>query len=154
MTLKSAILVKVSGCSTALSSHCTQIKVVHTWTGNFLASKMAGLILTTITGSGSLRTATCLGNNILVSFFSFMHGIETSSFLVYFCCVMFRLCRFNPELALEKLRGKRLLFAGDSLQRNQWESFVCMVEWTIPPEKKSMKRGKVHSVFKAKVLNY
>ncbi|XWS67255.1 hypothetical protein CRYUN_Cryun05aG0271800 [Craigia yunnanensis] len=57
---------------------------------------------------------------------------------------------FNPELALKKLRGKRLLFAGDSLQRNQWESFVCMVEWTIPPEKKSMKRGKVRSVFKAK----
>ncbi|MBA0822400.1 hypothetical protein Goarm_019205 [Gossypium armourianum] len=61
--------------------------------------------------------------------------------------------RFNPELALQKLRGKRLLFAGDSLQRNQWESFVCMVEWTIPPEKKSMKRGKVHSVFKAKEYN-
>ncbi|KAB1994597.1 hypothetical protein E1A91_D13G113000v1 [Gossypium mustelinum] len=61
--------------------------------------------------------------------------------------------RFHPELALQKLRGKRLLFAGDSLQRNQWESFVCMVEWTIPPEKKSMKRGKVHSVFKAKEYN-
>ncbi|XVF55074.1 hypothetical protein PTKIN_Ptkin06aG0007400 [Pterospermum kingtungense] len=57
--------------------------------------------------------------------------------------------RFNPELALRKLRGKRLLFAGDSLQRNQWESFVCMVEWIIPPEKKSMKLGKVRSVFKA-----
>ncbi|KAG8472997.1 hypothetical protein CXB51_034940 [Gossypium anomalum] len=79
--------------------------------------------------------------------------LKPVAFLVYFCCVMFRLCRFNPELALQKLRGKRLLFAGDSLQRNQWESFVCMVEWTIPPEKKSMKRGKVHSVFKAKEYN-
>ncbi|KAL4347125.1 hypothetical protein GQ457_17G006490 [Hibiscus cannabinus] len=61
--------------------------------------------------------------------------------------------KFDPKVALEKLRGKRLVFSGDSLQRNQWESFVCMVEWTIPPQKKSMKLGKVHNVFKAKDYN-
>ncbi|KAI4328707.1 hypothetical protein L6164_021041 [Bauhinia variegata] len=61
--------------------------------------------------------------------------------------------RFNPELALKKLRGKRLLFVGDSLQRNQWESFVCLVEWIIPEKKKSMKLGRVHSVFKVKEYN-
>ncbi|MBA0630764.1 hypothetical protein Godav_002826 [Gossypium davidsonii] len=61
--------------------------------------------------------------------------------------------RFDPEVALEKLRGKRLVFAGDSLQRSQWESFVCMIEWTIPPQKKSMKRGKIRNVFKAKEYN-
>ncbi|XP_050238908.1 protein trichome birefringence-like 3 isoform X2 [Mercurialis annua] len=58
--------------------------------------------------------------------------------------------RFNPELALKKLRGKRLLFVGDSLQRGQWQSFVCLVEWIIPEDKKSMKRGRSHSVFRAK----
>jgi len=61
-------------------------------------------------------------------------------------------CSFNPVLALKKLQGKRLLFVGDSLQRNQWESFVCLVEWIIPQNQKSMKRGVVHSVFKVKVL--
>jgi hypothetical protein len=61
-------------------------------------------------------------------------------------------CRFNPELALKKLQGKRLLFVGDSLQRNQWESFVCLVEWIIPENQKSMRRGRVHSVFKIKVF--
>jgi len=61
-------------------------------------------------------------------------------------------CSFNPVLALKKLQGKRLLFVGDSLQRNQWESFVCLVEWIIPQNQKSMKRGMVHSVFKVKVL--
>ncbi|KAG2380710.1 Protein trichome birefringence-like 3 [Vigna angularis] len=60
---------------------------------------------------------------------------------------------FNPELALKKLQGKRLLFVGDSLQRNQWESFVCLVQGVIPEKKKSMKRGRVHSVFKAKEYN-
>ena len=59
--------------------------------------------------------------------------------------------RFNPELALKKLRGKRILFVGDSLQRGQWQSFVCMVESIIPEDKKSMRRGRSLSVFKAKV---
>ncbi|KAJ7949998.1 Protein trichome birefringence-like [Quillaja saponaria] len=61
--------------------------------------------------------------------------------------------RFNPELALKKLRGKRLLFVGDSLQRGQWQSFVCLVEWIIPEDKKSMRRGRSRSVFKAKEYN-
>lgn len=61
--------------------------------------------------------------------------------------------RFNPELALKKLRGKRLMFVGDSLQRNQWESFVCLVEYIIPQDQKSFKRGRVHSVFRAKEYN-
>ncbi|KAH0722908.1 hypothetical protein KY290_005573 [Solanum tuberosum] len=58
--------------------------------------------------------------------------------------------RFDPEVALQKLQGKRLMFVGDSLQRNQWISFICLVESVIPKDKKSMKRGRVHSVFKAK----
>ncbi|KAK8476670.1 hypothetical protein V6N13_149196 [Hibiscus sabdariffa] len=61
--------------------------------------------------------------------------------------------KFDPEVALKKLRGKRLVFVGDSLQRSQWESFVCMVEWTIPPQHKSMKRGRIRDVFKAKEYN-
>lgn len=61
--------------------------------------------------------------------------------------------RFNPRTALQKLRGKRLMFVGDSLQRGQWESFVCMVESIIPEKHKSMQRGRIHSVFKAKEYN-
>lgn len=48
-----------------------------------------------------------------------------------------------------------MMFVGDSLQRGQWESFVCIVESVIPQREKSMKRGRVHNVFKAKVhLNH
>ncbi|XXG39666.1 hypothetical protein AAC387_Pa01g0567 [Persea americana] len=61
--------------------------------------------------------------------------------------------RFDPEAALEKLRGKRLMFVGDSLQRGQWQSFVCLVESYIPAEQKSMRRGRALSVFKAKEYN-
>ncbi|XP_057497714.1 protein trichome birefringence-like 3 isoform X1 [Actinidia eriantha] len=61
--------------------------------------------------------------------------------------------RFNPKIALEKLGGKRLMFVGDSIQRNQWLSFVCLVESSIPQDQKSMQLGRSHSVFKAKEYN-
>ncbi|ESW12836.1 hypothetical protein PHAVU_008G146200 [Phaseolus vulgaris] len=52
----------------------------------------------------------------------------------------------------KKLQGKKLLFVGDSLQRNQWESFLCLVEWVIPHKHKSMRLA--HSVFTAKMQFY
>ncbi|GAB2219134.1 hypothetical protein Droror1_Dr00006763 [Drosera rotundifolia] len=35
--------------------------------------------------------------------------------------------RFNAKLILEKLRNKRVVFVGDSIGRNQWESALCML---------------------------
>ncbi|XP_065045935.1 protein trichome birefringence-like 11 [Musa acuminata AAA Group] len=35
--------------------------------------------------------------------------------------------RFDAKLMLEKLRNRRLVFAGDSIGRNQWESLLCML---------------------------
>ncbi|XP_020588108.1 protein trichome birefringence-like 3 [Phalaenopsis equestris] len=61
--------------------------------------------------------------------------------------------RFNAAALLEKLRGKRLMFSGDSLQREQWQSLVCMVESHIPTDKKKMKRGRTLSVFKIENYN-
>ncbi|RWW32689.1 hypothetical protein GW17_00002615 [Ensete ventricosum] len=60
--------------------------------------------------------------------------------------------RFNATVVLEKLRGKRLMFVGDSLQRAQWQSFVCLVQAQIPPEHKSMNRSRSLCVFRAKVV--
>ncbi|KAL6515462.1 hypothetical protein OROHE_018496 [Orobanche hederae] len=35
--------------------------------------------------------------------------------------------RFDARVVLELLRGKRVVFVGDSLSRTQWESMICML---------------------------
>ncbi|CAA0836261.1 Protein trichome birefringence-like 34 [Striga hermonthica] len=36
--------------------------------------------------------------------------------------------RFNGRAMLEKIRGKRIVFVGDSLNKNQWTSMLCLIE--------------------------
>ncbi|GMH31653.1 hypothetical protein Nepgr_033497 [Nepenthes gracilis] len=43
--------------------------------------------------------------------------------------------RFNVHVILEHLRGKRLVFVGDSLSRTQWESLICMLITGIADKK-------------------
>ncbi|KAK9699194.1 hypothetical protein RND81_08G159300 [Saponaria officinalis] len=40
--------------------------------------------------------------------------------------------RFNATALLENLRNKRLVFVGDSLNRGQWISMLCLVDKAIP----------------------
>lgn len=39
--------------------------------------------------------------------------------------------RFNGTALLEKIRGKRMVFVGDSLNRNQWTSMLCLIESSL-----------------------
>ncbi|PNT65465.1 hypothetical protein BRADI_4g42860v3 [Brachypodium distachyon] len=40
--------------------------------------------------------------------------------------------RFDAKSMLEKLRNRRVVFVGDSIGRNQWESLLCMLSSAVP----------------------
>ncbi|KAJ4955500.1 hypothetical protein NE237_012283 [Protea cynaroides] len=42
--------------------------------------------------------------------------------------------RFDAKVMLEKLQNRRLVFVGDSIGRNQWESLLCMLSSAVPNE--------------------
>ncbi|XP_028064973.1 protein trichome birefringence-like 6 [Camellia sinensis] len=44
--------------------------------------------------------------------------------------------RFNATKMLELIRGKRLVFVGDSINRNQWESMLCLLMGAIKDPKR------------------
>ncbi|XP_052173765.1 protein trichome birefringence-like 34 [Diospyros lotus] len=61
--------------------------------------------------------------------------------------------RFNAKALLERLRGKRLVFVGDSINRNQWVSMICLLESSIPQPFKYMKLNSSLYTFKATEYN-
>ena len=48
---------------------------------------------------------------------------------------------FDAARLLEILRNRRLVFVGDSLNRNQWISMVCLIDTATPTLRKSMAGG-------------
>lgn len=71
-------------------------------------------------------------------------------------CAFFR---FNAFKMLELIRGKRLVFVGDSINRNQWESLLCLLRGAITDPKRvyethgrRITKGKGNYSFKFVVL--
>ncbi|KAI7750703.1 hypothetical protein M8C21_013005 [Ambrosia artemisiifolia] len=62
--------------------------------------------------------------------------------------------RFNATRLLEELRNKRMVFVGDSLNRGQWVSMVCLLDSSIhDPNMKLMNNtGSNLIIFKALIL--
>uniref|UniRef100_A0A2P2JZQ6 Uncharacterized protein MANES_13G139100 n=1 Tax=Rhizophora mucronata TaxID=61149 RepID=A0A2P2JZQ6_RHIMU len=48
--------------------------------------------------------------------------------------------RFNGLYFLEKWRGKKIMFVGDSLSLNQWQSLTCMLHSWVPRSKTTLIR--------------
>lgn len=63
------------------------------------------------------------------------------------------LSSFNASLMLENLRGKRMMYIGDSLNRGQFVSMICLLHRIIPESAKSMETFDSLTVFRAKDYN-
>ncbi|KAL1555648.1 Protein trichome birefringence-like 39 [Salvia divinorum] len=50
------------------------------------------------------------------------------------------LARFNGLNFLERMRGKKIMFVGDSLSLNMWESLSCMIHAGVPKARTSLVR--------------
>lgn len=66
----------------------------------------------------------CTPYTIMLSSFSWVVGM-------WYNLGLYAYNRFDASKMLEKLRDKRLVFVGDSIGRNQWESLLCMLSSAI-----------------------
>ncbi|XP_047324653.1 protein PMR5 [Impatiens glandulifera] len=56
--------------------------------------------------------------------------------------------RFDGVTFLTRMKGKQIMFVGDSLGRDQWESLICMISTAVPATQTQMMRGEPLSTFK------
>ncbi|KAI4323065.1 hypothetical protein L6164_022700 [Bauhinia variegata] len=55
--------------------------------------------------------------------------------------------RFNGEEFLERYRGKKILFVGDSISNNMWQSLTCMLHVAVPKSDYTLSSSKQLSTF-------
>ncbi|KAH9608975.1 hypothetical protein KSS87_020928 [Heliosperma pusillum] len=64
--------------------------------------------------------------------------------------------QFNGTDMLERLRGKRMIIVGDSMNRNQWESLACLLYSSIDPAQVEgiELKSKNSKIFRAKEYDF
>ena len=62
--------------------------------------------------------------------------------------------RFNGRDMLERLRNKRMVVVGDSLNRNMWESLACLLYSSIPSSTVEVVNLPASKSLKAKVIKF
>ena len=76
---------------------------------------------------------------LLLFSLSTVQGKQIYTFFFFF------FCRFDGTGFLSKWRGKKIMFVGDSLSLNMWESLSCMIRASVPSAKNSFVRKELQS---------
>ncbi|KAK2430337.1 protein PMR5 [Trifolium repens] len=77
-----------------------------------------------------------------------MYGRPDSDYLKYrWKPLNCELPRFNGVEFLLKMKGKTVMFVGDSLGRNQWQSLICMLSAAVPHTQTQLVSGDPLSIF-------
>ncbi|XP_077213673.1 protein trichome birefringence-like 33 isoform X1 [Tasmannia lanceolata] len=116
-----------SGCETRCHGHSTGSRSAPIYI-HILVKSMGGRIEDIRIGDGSLMGVCC----------------QNGTFTNY---------SFNATFMWEMLRGKRMMFVGDSLNQGQFISMVCLLHSVIPENAKSMQKFDSLTVFKAEEYN-
>ncbi|XP_021775657.1 protein trichome birefringence-like 42 [Chenopodium quinoa] len=62
---------------------------------------------------------------------------------------------FNGTYMLERLRNKRMILVGDSLNRNMWQSLACLLYFSVPSTAaKVQEKRNYKTIWKAKEYNF
>ncbi|KAF7816118.1 protein PMR5 [Senna tora] len=78
-----------------------------------------------------------------------MYGRPDSDYLKYrWRPLNCELPRFNGVEFLLKMKGKTVMFVGDSLGLNQWQSLICMIHSAVPRALTQLVRGDPLSTFR------
>ncbi|GMH11088.1 hypothetical protein Nepgr_012929 [Nepenthes gracilis] len=63
--------------------------------------------------------------------------------------------KFNGTDMLERMRGKRMIIVGDSLNRNTWESLACLLYSSVSPSQTEVDaEGSVYKVLRVKEYEF
>ena len=87
-----------------------------------------------------LKSEASVFNCVVVFFFLFFYFSENLKLLMFEY-------RFDGRDFLEKMRGKSIMFVGDSLSRNQWQSLTCLLHSAVPNSNYTLDRVGDVSIF-------
>lgn len=144
---KSAMFSQENGFWITLHIPCTKKMNASFSQSGWHAQETVGQTQSTRNGDGNLETALYQGP------FHLLENKLSYTFFLFFSQMTLLCSRFDAKPLLEKLRGKKLMFIGDSIHYNQWQSMVCMVQSIIPSSKKTLNHTAQMSIFITEVLN-
>lgn len=130
-----------NGCTIGPTLSTFQQTVPSFWR-SLIAKRMVDQIMSISSTDGSPLHAIYQGTWVFLPLF-----FSLSIFFIKNLGTMY-ICRFDGRSFLGRFRGKRILFVGDSLSMNQWQSLTCLLHKSVPEASYTLSKVGDVSTFK------